>query len=98
MTGGRWLALACLLRQECALFVLVLVLLAPRRRTEWLLPSVALLGWTAFRWVTFERLLPMPWYAKKLPLSSDWAYGLRYLGVATLTSGIALFAIGATPR
>ena len=94
--AGIWLALACLLRQECALFVLALVLLAPRRRLEWLLPALALLGWTSLRWFTFERLLPMPWYAKKLPLSADWVYGLRYLGVATLTSGIALFAIGAS--
>ena len=90
--AGAWLALACLLRQEAALFAVVF-LTAEHRRLPALLPLAALVGWTAFRWVTYGRLLPMPWYVKKLPLLADWGYGVRYVGVATLTCGVGVLAL-----
>lgn len=75
--AGWPLALACLLRQEAALFVLPL-LARPWRRVA-VLPLAALVGWTGFRLVWFGRWLPLTWSAKKLPLTEDLAYGLRYL-------------------
>lgn len=90
--AGVWLALACLLRQEAALFALVF-LAGGRRRLPALLPLVTLGGWTAFRWFTYGQLLPMPWHAKKLPLLADWSYGLHYVGASTLTCGIAALAL-----
>lgn len=75
--AGWPLALACLLRQEAALFVLPL--LVRRWRAAAVLPLAALAGWTGFRLLWFGRWLPITWSAKKLPLAEDLAYGLRYL-------------------
>ena len=99
LAAAIWLALACLLRQESALFLLVFAL-GERRRLPSLLPLLALVGWTAYRWRVYGDLLPNGWYVKKLPWPVDWAYGLRYLGVATLTSGMGLLALlaPAAPR
>jgi arabinofuranosyltransferase len=91
-SAGVWLALACLLRQEAALFALVF-LAGERRRMPVLLPLAVLAGWTLFRWFTYGQLLPMPWYVKKLPLAADLEYGARYVGVSTLTCGIALLSL-----
>ncbi|MDA0948488.1 MAG: hypothetical protein O2799_08195 [Planctomycetota bacterium] len=74
---GWPLAVACLLRQEAALFVLPL--LVRRWRAAAILPLAALAGWTGFRLLWFGRWLPLTWSAKKLPLAEDLAYGLRYL-------------------
>lgn len=91
---GLWLALACLLRQEAALFALPFAAGTVRRdRLAAALPVAALVGWTAFRWFTYGRLLPMPWYVKKLPLLVDWGYGLRYVLTATVTSGVGVLAL-----
>ncbi|MCP3916360.1 MAG: hypothetical protein GY711_12455 [bacterium] len=96
--AGLALALACLLRQECALFAVpFLVFEARRGRSVAALPAfVVLVGWTAFRLVYFGRLLPTTYDVKKLPLLVDLAYGARYLGVATITTGVGLYALGAT--
>jgi arabinofuranosyltransferase len=93
LAAGVWLALACLLRQEAALFVLPFALAQTRRR-RWtvVLPLVALVGWTVFRLAYYGRWFPMPWYAKKLPLLADWSYGARYIVTASLTSGIGFLA------
>jgi len=93
--AGVWLALACLLRQEALLLVLPFAAVEWRGRGRAALvpPLVALAGWTLFRWGYYGRLLPMPWYAKKLPLLADWGYGARYLLLATAECGIALLAL-----
>lgn len=90
-----YLALACLLRQECALFALFYVLLEWRRRpSPWLaLPVLSLLGWTLFRLVYFGRLLPITYSVKKLPLLADLELGLEYLLLSTLFAGVGLLWI-----
>lgn len=89
--AGLALAVACALRQEFVLFVLPLLLAAPRaRRIPFALPSlVVLVGWTAFRWIYYGMLLPTTYATKKLPVVADLGYGLSYLTDATWNLGWA---------
>ncbi|TDJ72765.1 MAG: hypothetical protein E2O39_06085 [Planctomycetota bacterium] len=92
-----WLALACFMRQECALFALPFLVLELRRVRSLapLLPVLALLGWTVFRYLYYGRLLPITYTVKKLSVAADLGYGLRYFGQATLECGVgALLALG----
>ena len=92
-----WLALACLLRQEAAVFLPAYLALEWRRRRSLalLLPLVSLAGWCLFRWLYYGRLLPITYTVKKLPLGMDLAFGLRYLWDATRVAGIgALLLLG----
>lgn len=95
LAAGCWLALACLVRQECAIFAAAFVACEARGRGRRaaLLPVIALAGWTAFRLVYYGRLLPIPYHVKKLPLAADLGYGLRYLGLATLQCGIGILVL-----
>ena len=85
-----FLALACLLRQECALFVLFYLWLEVRRRpSAWLaLPVLSLAGWTLFRLVYFGRLLPITYYVKKLSFFDDLSFGAKYLKDSTQSAGV----------
>ncbi len=91
--AALWLAVACLLRQECVLFV------APFAWAQWraghrlpiVLPLAALAGWTLFRLEYYGRLLPITFHAKSLPLSEDLAYGARYLLDATRNFALPLW-------
>ena len=98
--GTRWggavaLALACLLRQECALFAGPYVWreVRARRFLTACLPLLALVAWTALRLVWFGRWLPLPYYVKRLPLSDELAYGVAYLGRTTLETGIGVLVL-----
>jgi hypothetical protein len=92
VAASLFLALACLVRQECVVFAVPFTWIEWRRRRSpvLLLPWIALVGWTAFRLGYYGRLLPMPFYTKRLPLDVDLSYGLRYLGRSTLECGVAL--------
>ena len=99
--SGLWLALACALRQEFALFLIPIALAwrqPAARRALWA-PAAILIGWTAFRLAYYGRWTPMTYDAKKLPLLADLGYGLRYFTSAALNLGwpllLALAAYGA---
>lgn len=94
-SAGVFLALACLLRQECALFALVFaaVELRGRGRVAALLPCLTLVGWTVFRLVYYGRWFPIPYHVKQLPQIVDLGYGLRYLWQATLECGVGLLVV-----
>jgi len=96
-SAGVFLALACLLRQECALFALVFAAVELRGRgRRWvaaLLPFVTLVGWTVFRLTYYGRWFPIPFHVKGLPLIVDLEYGLRYLWQATLECGVGLLVV-----
>ena len=94
-SAGVFLALACLLRQECALFALVFaaVELRYRGRLAVLLPLLTLVGWTVFRLVYYGRWFPIPYHVKQLPLIVDLEYGLRYLWQGTLECGVGLLVV-----
>ena len=100
--GAVALALACLLRQECALFALPYCLreLRARRWTNAALPLLSLTGWTLLRLVEFGRWLPLTYYTKRLPLADELVFGASYLGRSTLETGIGLLLLVAllTPR
>ena len=87
-----FLALACLLRQECVLFALAFAAVElrgrGRSRMAALLPFVTLVGWTIFRLVYYGRWFPIPYHVKGLPLIVDLEYGLRYLWQGTLECGV----------
>ena len=105
--AGVWLALACLLRQECALFALPFAWAeglgrgrsgGGSRGSSWglgaaALPLVALAGWTLFRFLYYGRLLPLSYHVKRLPLGVDLGYGLGYLWRSTQESGVALLVL-----
>jgi hypothetical protein len=97
--AGVLLALACLLRQECALFALPFAALELRGRGRGrmfaVLPLAALLGWTIFRLDYYGALLPNTFAVKKLPFLDDVAYGLRYLRDGTLQTGIGALVLAA---
>lgn len=92
LQAGLWLALACGIRQEAALFAIPFAWSNRKQLGAWL-PIAVLAGWTLFRLTYYGRLMPMPWHVKKLPLVEDWGYGLTYLWKSTLTSGIAIWVI-----
>ncbi len=93
--SALWLALACLLRQECVLLAIpwLLALRGKRRTRAALLPLVALGGWTCFRLVYYGRWLPISYSVKKLPFAVDLSYGLDYLARSTLECGIGLYLV-----
>lgn len=92
LAASVFLALACLLRQECVVFAVPFTWIEWRRRPGpvSLLPWVTLVGWTLFRLGYYGRLLPMPFHTKQLPLAVDLGYGVRYLGRSTLECGVGL--------
>lgn len=92
--AGVWLFLACLLRQEAALFALPFLVV--ERRAPALLPLAALAGWTAFRLAYYGRWLPITFAAKKLPLAADLGYGTNYLLLSTLEAGVGVALLLAT--
>ena len=92
---GLFLAIACALRQEAALFLLPMafkpqVLQSWRR---WLAPVLVLLGWTLFRRFYYGQWLPTTYAAKKLPISADLAYGARYFLDATANFGLGVLLV-----
>ena len=86
-----WLALACLLRQEAAIFAIAF-LWSEKRACRWV-PLVPLVGWTAFRLAYYGRWLPITYGAKKLPFIADLQYGIDYLLLSTLEAGVGLVLI-----
>lgn len=86
-----WLALACLLRQEAAIFAIAF-LSSEKRACRWV-PLVPLVGWTAFRLAYYGRWLPITYGAKKLPFIADLQYGIDYLLLSTLEAGVGLVLI-----
>jgi hypothetical protein len=93
--ASLWLAGACLVRQECALFALPFLIAQwrARRPAAALLPVLALVGWGLFRWLYYSRLVPVSYSVKKLPLVTDLAYGFEYFGLSTLECGIGLLVL-----
>ena len=91
------LAAACLLRQECALFLLPYAWSELRRgrRLAGLPALIALAGWTLFRLTYYGRWLPMTWSVKKLAPLDDLGYGARYLLRSTWECGLPIFALAA---
>jgi len=93
------LGLAGLMRAEALLFALPFVVAERGRghaRTAALSFAPAL-AWIAFRLAYYRRLLPNTYYAKKLPPVDDLGYGLTYLGLGTLATGIGICALLALP-
>jgi len=93
------LGLAGLMRTEAVLFALPFLVLEARKRR---LPAAALallpaLLWLAFRLVYYERWLPVTYHVKRLPLLEELRFGVVYLGVCTLTTGIGLMVFLALP-
>jgi hypothetical protein len=86
------LGVACLVRNESALFaVCFLVAEARRKRLAAALPCCfPLAAWQAFRLLYYGRWLPNTWGAKKLSLAADLELGLAYLGDANTACGIAV--------
>ena len=93
--AAAWLAVAIFVRQECVLFLLPFAWQewrAGRVRTT-IMASLCGVGWTAFRLVTYERLLPITYGVKKLPVIDDLGYGISYLWDATLLCGFGVFVV-----
>ncbi len=88
--AGILLALACLLRQETAVFALPFALAARRSAWAWL-PILSLVGWTGFRLAYYGEWLPQTFHVKRLPLADDFAFGWRYLATSTIVAGVGLF-------
>lgn len=86
------LALACLLRQESALFALPFLVASRRRAWAWL-PIATLVGWTAFRLAYYGEWLPQTFHVKSLPWREDLGRGMAYLGISTLVAGAGVFAL-----
>lgn len=93
--AGIALALACLVRQEAALFAIPYFLGAGRRRGAAWLPLAALASWTCFRWLYYGSLLPMTYGVKKLPVAEDLARGLDYFLLSTLVAGVGVYVLAA---
>lgn len=103
LLAGAWLALACLMRQECALFVPGFVWYlgsSGEQRSSGLLrgfavllPLASLVGWTLFRLAYYGEWLPVTYAVKKLPLLADLEYGVLYLGKATMEMGFLLIVL-----
>ena len=92
-TGAAlWIGLASLLRHE-ALLLMLPFLWNERRRgygsPVWLALS-PLVGWSLFRWFYYGELLPVTYHIKKLGVLDDLAYGLRYLILSNLESGLLI--------
>ncbi len=94
------LALACLLRQEAALFALPFALGPGRSRPDrdrwapgWI-PLAALALWTSLRVAYYGRFLPMTYGVKKLPVGEDLRRGVEYFGVSTIVCGMGVFLLG----
>ncbi|MFT7678728.1 MAG: arabinofuranosyltransferase [Planctomycetota bacterium] len=86
------LALACLLRQESALFALPFLLCTKHRRWG-LLPVLSLVGWSVFRLAYYGEWLPLTFHAKRLPLGVDLEYGWRYLVGSTWVCGVGVIVL-----
>jgi len=95
--AGWWLAVAALLRQEAALLWLPFCAAGLRRRQLGpLAPALlALLGWTAARFVWFGRLDPVTHAVKRLPLAAELEYGLLYFADATRDAALGWLALAA---
>lgn len=89
-----WLGLAGLARPEALVLIAPYLLVeAQRRRLSRAWPALApLAGWTLFRMAYYDRLLPITYHVKKLPLSVDLGYGVEYLLQATLETGALVLA------
>ena len=89
--AAAWLATACFVRQECALFVLPFLWAEWRSgRIQTIVTACStLIGWTVYRWFAYGRLLPITYDVKKLPVGDDVFYGVSYLLTGTLLLGIA---------
>jgi arabinofuranosyltransferase len=93
--AAAWLAAAIFVRQECVLFLL------PFAWQEWragrfltsFSASLCGVGWTVFRLATYERLLPITYGVKKLPVLEDLGFGITYLWDATLLCGFGVFLV-----
>lgn len=85
-TAGAWLAVACLARQEAAVFWLPFVAVLFRRGAllAALPAALALAGWTALRLAAFGRLDPITHAVKRLPWAAELHYGSSYLWHSTL--------------
>jgi hypothetical protein len=94
------LGLAGLMRTEAVLFALPFVVAEVRRRRALpaLLSLLPALGWLAFRLAYYGRWLPVTYHVKHLPLAHELKFGLVYLGVCTLTTGIGLLVLAALPN
>lgn len=88
--AGILLALACLLRQETAVFAVPFAIAARRSAWAWL-PILSLVGWTGFRLAYYGEWLPQTFYVKRLPLADDLAFGWRYLVTSTFVAGVGVF-------
>ena len=91
--AGIALALACLLRQEAALFAIPFFFGPGRRRGAAWLPLAALALWTCLRWVYYGGLLPMTYTVKKLPVAEDLARGFDYFMLSTLVAGVGVYLL-----
>ncbi|MFT5197687.1 MAG: arabinofuranosyltransferase [Planctomycetota bacterium] len=93
--AALWLAVTCLLRQECVLFVVPFAIAQWRAgfRLPAILPLAALVSWTLFRLGYYGRLLPITYHAKRLPLADDLAYGARYFLAATRNFALPLWLV-----
>ncbi len=93
------LGMAGLMRTEALLFALpFLVLEARRHRLAAAVPAlVPALLWLAFRLAYYGRWLPVTYHVKKLPVLDELRFGVVYLGVCTLTTGIGLLVFLALP-
>jgi len=94
------LGLAGLMRAEAVLFALPFLAAEARRRriAPALLALLPPLGWLAFRLAYYGRWLPVTYHVKRLPVAHELKFGLVYLGVCTLTTGIGLLALAAIPN
>ena len=94
------LGLAGLMRAEAVLFALPFIVAEARRRR--VLPALVSLlpplGWLAFRLAYYERWLPVTYRVKQLPVLHELKFGVVYLGVCTLTTGIGLLVFAALPN
>ncbi len=91
--AGIALALACLLRQEAALFAIPFFFGPGHRRGAAWLPLAALAAWTCLRWLYYGGLLPMTYTVKKLPVAEDLARGFDYFILSTLVAGVGLYLL-----
>ena len=93
--AALWLGVACLLRQECVLFVVPFALSQWKAgyRSTPLIPFLALVGWTLFRLGYYGRWLPITYHAKKLPLATDLQYGWSYFLEATRNFGLPVLLL-----
>ena len=94
------LGLAGLMRAEALLFALPFLWAEARRKRVGtaLLSLLPALAWLAFRLAYYGRWLPVTYHVKHLPLSHELKFGLVYLGICTLTTGIGLLAFLGLPN